>query len=468
MKRRFVIVLLSIIFSIWTYLNYYLISSHTQQDQANLVERLGGLQSQLENQVKFNEKLLGSFKKYKEALVQKHAQSSQNEDTKKPVREVGQTLKASTISDPAQGKVTEGAPPPASTVYRPAVIDINKAVIAVLVFACNRVTVKRNLDQLIKYRPSPERFPIVVSQDCGHGETAAVIQSYGHQLTHIQHPDLSNIQLPYNQRKFMGYYKIARHYKWALNQVFHSLNHSTVIIVEDDLDISPDFFEYFGATFPILHYDSTLWCVSAWNDNGKANMVSDEAELLYRTDFFPGLGWMVEKRLWLELEKKWPKTFWDDWMRHPDQRQERACIRPEISRTSTFGKIGVSKGQYFEKHLKFIKLNTRHVPFTKLDLSFLKKENFDELFAKKVYSSPLLSLTQVILNQIPSGSVSIRLEYTTKAEFKNMAKKLGIMDDLKSGVPRMGYRGVVSFMRNGKRIYLSPPANWKGYDRSWT
>ncbi|WP_375702769.1 hypothetical protein [Bartonella sp. CL43QHWL] len=25
---------------------------------------------------------------------------------------------------------------------------------------------------------------------------------------------------------------MARHYKWALNQVFHSLNHSTVIIVE--------------------------------------------------------------------------------------------------------------------------------------------------------------------------------------------------------------------------------------------
>ena len=37
------------------------------------------------------------------------------------------------------------------------------------------------------------------------------------------------------------------------------------------------------------------------------------------------------------------RRFWDDWMRHPDQRQERACIRPEISRTSTFGKVGVSK-----------------------------------------------------------------------------------------------------------------------------
>ena len=30
-------------------------------------------------------------------------------------------------------------------------------------------------------------------------------------------------------------------------------------------------------------------------------------------------------------------------MRRPEQRKERACIRPEISRTRTYGKIGVSK-----------------------------------------------------------------------------------------------------------------------------
>lgn len=36
-------------------------------------------------------------------------------------------------------------------------------------------------------------------------------------------------------------------------------------------------------------------------------------------------------------------SFWDDWIRHPEQRKGRVCIRPEISRTRTFGKIGVSK-----------------------------------------------------------------------------------------------------------------------------
>ena len=31
------------------------------------------------------------------------------------------------------------------------------------------------------------------------------------------------------------------------------------------------------------------------------------------------------------------------------------------------------RGLYFEKHLKFIKLNTKFVPFTKMDLSYLEK-----------------------------------------------------------------------------------------------
>lgn len=48
--------------------------------------------------------------------------------------------------------------------------------------------------------------------------------------------------------------------------------------------------------------------------------------------------------LW-SLIMKWVVLcrYWDDWVRQPEQRRNRACIRPEISRTRTFGKIGVSK-----------------------------------------------------------------------------------------------------------------------------
>lgn len=134
----------------------------------------------------------------------------------------------------------------------------------------------RNLDQLLKYRPSKEAFPIVVSQDCGHEPTTRVIKSYGDQISLIRQPDLSDIPLKGKEKKFKGYYKIARHYGWALNQTFHTLNYETVLIVEDDLDISPDFFQYFQALHPILKADPTLWCVSAWNDNGKVALVEND------------------------------------------------------------------------------------------------------------------------------------------------------------------------------------------------
>lgn len=73
--------------------------------------------------------------------------------------------------------------------------------------------------------------------------------------------------------------------------------------------MAPDFYEYFSATYALLLADPSLWCVSAWNDNGKRNLVDmNHSELLYRSDFFPGLGWMITKDLWDELEPKWPRS----------------------------------------------------------------------------------------------------------------------------------------------------------------
>merc|ERR1719336_521453 len=102
---------------------------------------------------------------------------------------------------------------------------------------------------------------------------------------------------------------------------------------------------------------------------------------------------MMTRELWVgELMDKLANGYWDDWMRLPEQRRGRSCIRPEISRTKTFGKIGVSNGLFFEKHLKYIVLNKQFVPFTVMDLNFLKKDEYDESFVKMVYSTPVVSV----------------------------------------------------------------------------
>lgn len=40
---------------------------------------------------------------------------------------------------------------------------------------------------------------------------------------------------------------------------------------------------------------------------------------------------MLTKTLWQEIGSSWPQAYWDDWLRHPDRRKDRVCIRPEVS-----------------------------------------------------------------------------------------------------------------------------------------
>lgn len=92
------------------------------------------------------------------------------------------------------------------------------------------------------------------------------------------------MDVPPQDQLLSGYYRIARHYGYSLNHVLNSLDYEAIIITEglmiflenhvfnrcliDDLDVSPDFLDYFQALYPLLKYDKTIWCISAWNDNG--------------------------------------------------------------------------------------------------------------------------------------------------------------------------------------------------------
>lgn len=66
-----------------------------------------------------------------------------------------------------------------------------------------------------------------------------------------------------------------------------------------------------------------------------------------------------------------------------------------MSRTKTFGKIGVSNGLFYEKHLKFIRLNQRPVEFTKLDLSYLERQRYDREVMDQVERMPVVTLEEL-------------------------------------------------------------------------
>ena len=82
-----------------------------------------------------------------------------------------------------------------------------------------------------------------------------------------------------------------------------------------------------------------------------------------------------------ELEAKWPTPDkfwdWDMWMRLPENRQERECIIPDISRTYHFGSKGLNmhpyfQEMYFKKHALNTELNVR------FDVEKVKKDNYEK------------------------------------------------------------------------------------------
>jgi hypothetical protein len=83
---------------------------------------------------------------------------------------------------------------------------------------------------------------------------------------------------------------------------------------------------------PALEADGSLWLASAWNDNGFDYLVADPLGLR-RTRYFPGLGWLLPRRIFKdELQRGWPASHWDHWMRDPAQHRGRDVAYPEIPR----------------------------------------------------------------------------------------------------------------------------------------
>ncbi|CAL2037049.1 unnamed protein product [Caenorhabditis brenneri] len=348
--------------------------------------------------------------------------------------------------------------------------------ILVLVLACNRAkSLRDHLEKLINHRPSKEQFPIVVSLDCEDSSTAAEAEQFGKQIDIIKHPAgaKANIEIPHKARKWKTYYYISRHYKLALNYVFETKKVSSVIITEDDLDIASDFFSFFSNTRYLLEKDPTLWCVSAWNDNGKPEHIDLNAtNTLYRSDFVSGLGWMMTNNTWKELEPKWPLAYWDDWMREPEQRKDRQCIRPEISRTgmTEFGKKGASSGMFFKDHLARIKVNTVPVDFSKIDLGYLLPKSFEKIMVEEEAEAVPISLESIVSSswEPEKENMKVKIIYTDKKDFTEKAKKLGIMSDFKAGVPRTAYNGTVTCFFKNTRIFLIPDrSKIPKYDSSW-
>ena len=159
-----------------------------------------------------------------------------------------------------------------------------------------------------------------------------------------------------------GAARIATHYKWSLSKAFELRPDAPcIIIIEDDLLFSPDFYRYFEYNAALLEEDPSLMAISSWNDNGFKGKVNDKY-MIQRTEYFPGLGWLLTRKLYKdELEEKWPSSHWDHWLRSASTHKGREIAYPQVPRTFHNGILGT-----------FMDINTHNKYFR--DIDYNRKE----------------------------------------------------------------------------------------------
>lgn len=362
----------------------------------------------------------------------------------------------------AQGQeASEGKDGVEGPITRAWLSDVAKqGAIAVVIISCKRPQyLTKTMTALLKAQRNPDQFPFVISQDDFDPIMAKMItDSYvkpgvAFHIHHRHDPKAPEVAKKFGQAKVaLGYVRIAQHYGFALKTVFDVLGFEQLIFVEEDMEVAPDFFSYFAAMLPMLKRDPSLYCVSAWNDNGDANLVVDE-KAAFRTEFFPGLGWMLTRQFWGEVRDRWAVSYWDEFMRRPDVRRDRHCIRPEVSRTYTFGEKGTSSGQFFKAHLSKIRINDVPVPWDTMNLDFLGSvATFDEWLEARLRESVRVQLATV--DDSTRHGNQVRIQYDDSEYKKVVAKKFGLMDDEKEGIRRMSYRGVIIFAWKRRRVFL--------------
>ena len=377
------------------------------------------------------------------------------------VRGADEAEKARQLQEEEEEKARQAAPAALTVVSSTTLPPI-----PVIIFTFDRAdNLRRTIDSVIAALPPVAALhPIFVSQDGDHPAVEQVIASYGKRVTHLKYTWKGTPRPEYRT----AYLKIAGHYQFALSEVMDRVDgHGSwdrVIMLEDDMDVAPDFFSYFRRMSPLFDTDSTLYCVSAWNDNGQEKFVASPTAA-YRTECFPGLGWMWSRDRWNELHE-WTWGFWDDWLREPAQRKGRSCIYPEINRVYTFGSVGTSSGQFFDAYLKNIRLNSDNVEWNTVDVSYLQQQQYDRWLTERLQAavqvSSVAEAKKAIDGDLANGGKAAtdvterKLGYGSLQELTALITPIGLIPDHKAGVPRASYKGVLHYRYRGVRIWIAP------------
>ena len=227
--------------------------------------------------------------------------------------------------------------------YRP----LEEPPICLVVICNNRPELLKNTLQSILDANGFSDTRLYISQSGDDSSVSRILQEYPQEniLRHIDHtPKVAN--------------RLARHFGWTFNTVFQETDCDGFVVIEDDLELSPDFLNYFKTAIPFLKSDPTLITASLWNDLGFTHNTHDKTAVK-RTDFFPGLGWYLSRGVWENiLGPSWPDHDWDWYVRDTALKLGMDSLIPEVPRDFHVAKTGTYMTRsFFDKYFKNININ---------------------------------------------------------------------------------------------------------------
>nr|XP_045596189.1 protein O-linked-mannose beta-1,2-N-acetylglucosaminyltransferase 1-like [Procambarus clarkii] len=277
-----------------------------------------------------------------------------------------------------------------------------KEVIPVAIVTARRLPhVLRQVGQ-VWASPGGTNTPITIFVD-GHNPEAQALAALLH-LPLVQH---------HNPVTRGSTSRINSHMKFVLTKVFEMhLQVDKAIILEDDLDLAPDFIPFFQQTAVLLSTDPSLLCVNAYNHNAFSH-TSHSPSRLYRVHGVPACGWMVRRQVARQLISNWIPTHlgidWDQWVRQTIM-GDRDILVPEIPRTKHRGGggvhvTGIEQEQYYNQRPLNALLNVT------LDLHGAEKDNYLKVHLDNIRRGHVVRFTAHPCEHLPIPKHQVNVSY---------------------------------------------------------
>ncbi|XP_042883770.1 protein O-linked-mannose beta-1,2-N-acetylglucosaminyltransferase 1-like isoform X2 [Penaeus japonicus] len=142
-------------------------------------------------------------------------------------------------------------------------------------------------------------------------------------------------------------FKLFRYYRSVFQLVARTFPDApAVIFLDEDVEVSPDFFSFMSQTLWLLREDPTLYCINGFSATGFFGKAHDDKNVLrgisqVEWGYAISLEFIEEAlTMWHLNTNETDTLFYDEWL-YKKVSQGRECVFPEVSRTRHYG-IGVN------------------------------------------------------------------------------------------------------------------------------